>query len=60
MEERLMDIKKLAEILAIKPQTVRNKLSVGKFELPTYKMGGKLVWKESEVLSYINKLERMN
>ena len=60
MEERLMDIKKLAEILAIKPQTVRNKLSRGKFELPTYKIGGKLVWKESEVLSFIKKLERMN
>ena len=60
MEEKLIDIKELANVLAIKPQTVRNKLSRGKFELPTYKMGGKLVWKESEVLSYINKLERMN
>ena len=60
MEERLMDIKKLAEILAIKPQTIRNKLSRGKLEIPTFKVGGKLVWKEADVLSYINNLKRMN
>jgi predicted DNA-binding transcriptional regulator AlpA len=60
MIERLMNIKELAEILAIKPQTIRNKLSRGKFEIPTYKIGGKLVWKESEVLSFIKKLERIN
>ena len=60
MIERLMNIKELAEILAIRPQTIRNKLSRGKFEIPTYKVGGKLVWKKSEVFNHINNLERVN
>ena len=40
IQERLIGIGELAELLSCKPQTIRNKLSLGKFAIPTYKLLG--------------------
>ena len=58
--ERLIGIGELAEMLSCKPQTIRNKLSLGKFAIPTYKLLGRLKWKVSEVEEYFNGLRRIN
>ena len=52
--------KGLSEILGCKEQTIRNKLSLGIFPIPTYKVVGRLEWKSLEVQNYLNKLERVN
>ncbi len=59
-QERLIGIGELAELLSCKPQTIRNKLSLGKFAIPTYKLLGRLKWKLSEVENYLNGLRRIN
>ncbi len=58
--DSLIDINTLAETLALKPQTIRNRLSNGTWPLPTYKLNGKLVWKDSEVQDYLSGLEKIN
>ena len=58
--ERLIGTGELAEMLSCKPQTIRNKLSLGKFAIPTYKLLGRLKWKVSEVEKYLNGLRRIN
>lgn len=60
IHERLIGIGELAELLSCKPQTIRNKLSLGKFAIPTYKLLGRLKWKVSEVEKYLNGLRRIN
>ena len=60
IQERLIGIGELAEMLSCKPQTIRNKLSLGKFAIPTYKLLGRLKWKVSEVEKYLNGLRRIN
>ena len=57
---RLIGIGELAELLSCKPQTIRNKLSLGIFAIPTYKLLGRLKWKLSEVENYLNGLRRIN
>jgi hypothetical protein len=59
-QERLIGIGELAEMLSCKPQTIRNKLSLGIFAIPTYKLLGRLKWKLSEVENYLNGLRRIN
>ena len=58
--EKLIGIKELSQILGCKEQTIRNKLSLGIFPIPTYKVLGRLKWKETEVRNYLNKLKRLN
>ena len=60
IQERLIGIGELAELLSCKPQTIRNKLSLGKFAIPTYKLLGRLKWKVSEVEEYLDGLRRIN
>ena len=60
IQERLIGIGELAELLSCKPQTIRNKLSLGAFSIPTYKLLGRLKWKLSEVEKYLNGLRRIN
>ena len=59
-KERLIGIGELAEMLSCKPQTIRNKLSLGAFSIPTYKLLGRLKWKVSEVENHLNGLKRIN
>ena len=56
----MIGIGELAELLGCKPQTIRNKVSLGKFAIPTYKLLGRLKWKVSEVEKYLNGLRRIN
>lgn len=58
--EKLIGIKELSQILGCKEQTIRNKLSLGIFPIPTYKVLGRLKWKESEVRNYLNELKGVN
>ena len=58
--EKLIGIKELSQILGCKEQTIRNKLSLGIFPIPTYKMIGRLKWKSLEVENYLSKLKRIN
>jgi hypothetical protein len=60
IQERLIGIGELAELLSCKPQTIRNKLSLGIFAILTYKLLGRLKWKLSEVENYLNRLRRIN
>ena len=59
-QERLIGIGELAELLSCKPQTIRNKLSLGAFSIPIYKLLGRLKWKVSEVENHLNGLKRIN
>ena len=56
----MIGIGELAILLSCKPQTIRNKLSLGIFAIPTYKLLGRLKWKLSEVENYLNGLRRIN
>ena len=58
--EILIGIKELSQILGCKEQTIRNKLSLGIFPIPTYKVIGRLKWKSLEVENYLSKLKRIN
>ena len=58
--EKLIGIKELSEILGCKDQTIRNKLSLGIFPIPTYKVMGRLKWRLPEVQNYLNELKRVN
>jgi hypothetical protein len=35
MEKRMMDIKELGAYIGLKPQTIRNQITLGRFQIPT-------------------------
>jgi excisionase family DNA binding protein len=55
-QESLLSVRGAAELLSISAKTIRNKLSAGVFPIPSYKFGGKRLFKMSEVLEYIRDL----
>ena len=58
MEERLIRIEELIELLGEKSkQAVYNKINRKKLLIPTYKVGGSLRWKLSEINEFIDKLK---
>jgi predicted DNA-binding transcriptional regulator AlpA len=60
MEKRMMDIKDLSVYIGIKPQTIRNQMSMGKFPIPTKKLGRLLKWDRREVDRFLDKLKKIN
>jgi predicted DNA-binding transcriptional regulator AlpA len=60
MEKRMMDIRELAVYIGIKPQTIRNQISLGKFQIPTKKIGRLLKWDRRDVDRFLDKLQRIN
>ena len=54
MEKRLLSIIELGIYLNLSPQTIRNRLSAGTFEIPPIKIGGKLLWDRKKVDAYIS------
>ncbi len=56
----MMGIKELAEYVGVKPQTIRNKISLGTFPIPTKKIGRLLKWDRRDVDRYLDKLPRVN
>ena len=60
MEKRMMDIKELSSYIGIKPQTIRNQISMGTFLIPTKKLGRLLKWDRREVDGFLDKLKKIN
>ena len=60
MEKRMMDIKELSSYIGIKPQTIRNQMSMGTFLIPTKKLGRLLKWDRREVDGFLDKLKKIN
>ena len=60
MENRMMDIRELATYIGIRPQTIRNQISLGKFPIPTKKIGRLLKWDRRDVDRFLDKLQRIN
>ena len=58
MEERLFDIKDLAEVLKIPPKTIRNKLSNGTWPIEPFRIGKLLRWRQSDVRAFLNGREQ--
>jgi len=56
----MMGIKELSEYVGLKPQTIRNKISLGTFPIPTKKIGRLLKWDRRDVDRYLDKLPRVN
>jgi predicted DNA-binding transcriptional regulator AlpA len=60
MEKRMMDIKELSSYIGLKPQTIRNQISMGTFLIPTKKLGRLLKWDRREVDGFLDKLKKIN
>ncbi len=56
MEDRLIDIKDLAQRLKIPTKTIRNKLSNGTWPIQPVRIGRALRWRESDVSQMIANL----
>lgn len=60
MEKRMMDIKELSSYIGLKPQTIRNQISMGTFQIPTKKLGRLLKWDRRDVDGFLAKLKKIN
>ncbi|MEI6610984.1 MAG: hypothetical protein WCO53_14755 [Deltaproteobacteria bacterium] len=60
MEKRMMDIKELSSYIGLKQQTIRNQISMGKFLIPTKKLGRLLKWDRRDVDGFLDKLKKIN
>jgi hypothetical protein len=56
MERIFVSLKEAAKALCIAEKTARNWLTQGKFPVRTYKIGGKLLVKVSELLEFVSRL----
>lgn len=54
--ERLIGVKETAFMLGVAEKSVRNKLSLGTFPIPSYRFGGKRVFKLSEIFKFMKNL----
>ena len=60
MDKRMMDIKELSFYIGLKPQTIRNQISMGTFQIPTKKLGRLLKWDRRDVDGFLDKLKKIN
>ena len=60
MKKRMIGIKELSEYIGLKPQTIRNQISLGTFPIPTKKIGRLLKWDIRDVDKYLDRLPRIN
>lgn len=60
MERRMIGIEELAEYIGIRPQTIRNKINLGTFPIPTRKIGRLLKWDRTDVDRYLDRLPKIN
>ena len=60
MERRMIGIEELAEYIGIRPQTIRNKINLGTFPIPTRKIGRLLKWDRTDVERYLDRLPKIN
>lgn len=55
---RLLSIIEVSKLIHCKPQTIKNRLSLGLPLPPSFRLGGKRLWKEVEVHNWIDSLPR--
>lgn len=60
MERRMIGIDELAEYIGIRPQTIRNKINLGTFPIPTRKIGRLLKWDRRDVDRYLDRLPKID
>jgi len=60
LERRMIGIEELAEYIGIRPQTIRNKINLGTFPIPTRKIGRLLKWDRTDVDRYLDRLPKIN
>lgn len=60
MERRMIGIEELADYIGIRPQTIRNKINLGTFPIPTRKIGRLLKWDRTDVDRYLDRLPKIN
>ena len=60
MEKRMMDIRELGAYIGLKPQTIRNQLALGRFLIPTKKIGRLLKWDLRDVDQFLDRLRKIN
>ncbi|PKN66312.1 MAG: hypothetical protein CVU57_06475 [Deltaproteobacteria bacterium HGW-Deltaproteobacteria-15] len=58
--KRMLDIKDLATVIGLRPQTIRNKLNCGTFPIKTKKIGRKLLWDIRDVDKFLDALKPIN
>lgn len=56
MEKRLLGIEELGEYLGIRPQTIRNQLSLGTFPIPAKKVCGRVKFDLRDVEKFLERL----
>jgi hypothetical protein len=56
-EARLIDVRKLARILDLAPQSIRNQLCAGYFPIPAKKVNGALRFDLRDVMKYLDGLK---
>jgi predicted DNA-binding transcriptional regulator AlpA len=57
MEKRLLGIEELGEVIGIRPQTIRNRLSLGTFPIPAKKVCGRVKFDRKEIERYLERLK---
>lgn len=60
MEKRMMDIKERGIYIGLKPQTIRNQISLGRFQIPTKRIGRLLKWDRRDVDQYLDRLKKIH
>lgn len=53
----LLTTHELAKILRLKPQTIRKKRMDGTMGIEPIKVGGRLLWKKSDLLDFLRRLQ---
>jgi hypothetical protein len=57
----MMDIRELgAYIGGLKPQTIRNQITLGRFQIPTKKIGRLLKWDRRDVDQFLDRLRKIH
>ena len=57
IEKRLLSIEELGQYLGIRPQTIRNRLSMGSFPIPAKKVCGRIKFDRKDIEKYLDRLK---
>lgn len=58
--KRMLDIKEVAIVIGLRPQTIRNQLNCGTFPIKTKKIGRKLLWDIRDIDRFLDGLKPIN
>ena len=57
-EERPMDVFEIAEFLTKKPNTIRNWISTGRYDIPHFRLGNKTMFFKRDVSQWLRKFQQ--